>query len=147
MLLAAALTAAVGVAGCTGGEGTDTPTGGGKTSTTSEPEESAQALPPGVVAATSVPTKVPNKPALRRNVTVSKCAAVSGGWAASGVAKNGGDSPTTYTITVFFTTKNATVIGTGSTKVTVDAGASKTWAVSKKMHAADPTLCVLRGVA
>jgi len=45
-------------------------------------------------------------------------------------------STVTYTITVFFTSAQATVIGTGSTKVVVKAGGKAAWDVSATFTAA-----------
>jgi hypothetical protein len=106
----------------------------------------APALPSGVTAATAVPTKVANKAALRKNVTLSTCKTVSGGWGASGTARNPLHRPATYSITVFFTTTHATVIGNAATRVHLKAEATKKWSVSTRLHTPSSTLCVLRGV-
>jgi hypothetical protein len=107
---------------------------------------SAPGLPPGVVNATSLPVSPPNSPALRSNVSVSSCAATTGGWGASGTATNPGTASADYTITVFFTTVNATVIGSAQTHVTVKAGGKESWSASATFTAPAKTLCVLRGV-
>jgi hypothetical protein len=54
--------------------------------------------------------------------------------------------PVKYTVTVFFTTDHATVIGAGATTLTLLPKTIKYWSVVAKFHAANPTLCVLRGV-
>jgi hypothetical protein len=106
----------------------------------------APGLPAGVVNATSLPASPPNSPALRANVTMSSCAATAGGWGAGGTALNAGKTAADYTITVFFTTDHATVIGSAQTHVTVPPGAKQNWQVSSKFTAPAKTLCVLRGV-
>ena len=42
----------------------------------------------------------------------NSCNAVEGGWAATGVITNPGPKKGSYTVTVYFTTPTATVIGT-----------------------------------
>jgi hypothetical protein len=103
-------------------------------------------LPPGVTGATSLPSNIPNIVTLRKNVQVSSCAAVAGGWAATGTATDPGAAAAEYTITVFFTTTGATVIDAAQTKVSLTAGQSRTWKISEQFHAAPTMLCVLRGV-
>jgi hypothetical protein len=107
----------------------------------------AGVLPADVVAATAVPTAVPNNPASRKNVAISACAATKGGWKATGSADNPSGTKLTYTITVFFTSDAATVLGTGQTKVTVQPHSDQQWTVAAKFRPAPQTLCVLRGVA
>lgn len=106
----------------------------------------APGLPPGVSPATDVPTSVPNDPSARSAVSVAECAAVDGGWRASGTAAGSGDARRTYEITVFFTTSTATVLATGSTIVDVPAGGSADWTISESFTAPAGTLCVLTGV-
>ena len=103
-------------------------------------------LPEGVQQATDVPTEVPNTPALRRNVTVSTCEKVDGGWKAEGSAMNDTDDPVDLTVTIFFTSDRGTVLGTGDTKVSVKPKSSADWAVTSKLTPTEKTLCVLRGV-
>jgi hypothetical protein len=130
--------AAAGLAGCTGSNH--------RTAAGATPHPSSSlGLPPGVVGATAVPTAVPNTPALRKNVTLSSCAAADKGWQATGTASTG-DKAADYTITVFFTTSRGTVIGTGQTKVTVKPGTNPTWKVDGAFNPAPDTRCVLRGV-
>jgi hypothetical protein len=104
-------------------------------------------LPTGVANASAVPTDVANSVRLRRNVQLTSCAKTTGGWQAAGVATNPAANPTDYTITVFFTTASATVIGTGATQVHVENGVSEPWTVTGNFTPAPSTLCVLRGVA
>ncbi len=134
------------ISGCTGGKSHPTGSSAPASRSSSRASSAGAALPSGVVGATAVPTAVPNKPALRTKVAINACAAAAGGWAASGTARNPGKTSTTYRITVFFTTKNATVIGTAATKVHVPSGATRRWRADAKFTAANPTQCVLRGV-
>lgn len=145
-LLAAGLAfaAALTLTGCTGGSAPSA--SADRTSNGAPTTPSGAALPDGVVGATAVPTGVPNNPGLRGNVTMSSCAARSGGWGASGTVHNPDAQAARYRITVFFTTDHATVIGFAATTVSLAAKETKTWSVSATMHAATPTLCVLRGV-
>jgi hypothetical protein len=148
VVAAALLTAVVVVAGCTH---SSKPTA--RSSTSAKPSKpstdataAAPGLPPGVKGATSIPVSVSNSPALRRNVDMSTCKAVEGGWSAAGTATNPGSKQVDYTITVFFTTTSATVIDTVQTHVAVKPGGKQTWTASKKFTAPPETLCVLRGV-
>ena len=104
------------------------------------------ALPSGVPQAGAVPTKVPNDPALRQNVSVTDCSKTAKGWKAAGKATNPTDKPLDYTLTVFFTSDKATVLNTADTTVKVDPGKSANWTVQKDFPTTPKTLCVLRGV-
>jgi hypothetical protein len=122
----------------------------GSSSHSSKPSSksgSATGLPSGVTGATSVPASPPNVAKLRTNVTMNACKATSGGWAASGDARNPGTNSVDYNVSVFFTTAAATVIGSGSAKVSVQPGGTEKWTVTGKFHPAAKTLCVLVGVA
>lgn len=77
---------------------------------------------------------------------MASCTRAPEGWRATGTARNPGDAPVDYTITVFFTTENATVIGTGKTRVALGPGRKETWHVEDAFKAPASTLCVLRGV-
>jgi hypothetical protein len=103
-------------------------------------------LPSGVKGAISLPTSPPNRPTLRRNVSMSTCKATKGGWTAGGSVTNPRSEPAEYTITVFFTTTAATVVGSAQTRLVVEPGAEETWTAGKKFTAPRKTLCVLRGV-
>jgi hypothetical protein len=83
---------------------------------------------------------------LRQNVTLSACHSTAHGWAATGTAHNPTAKPVKYTITVFFTTAAATVIGTGVAHLKVEPGRTADWAVSPRLRGPANTLCVLRGV-
>lgn len=138
---AVVLAAAMALAGCVA-DTTPPP----QTPTPSETETTVNGLPDGVEQDTDVPTDVPNTPELRADVEMTGCDAADGGWSASGTAKNSGDAGRTYTITVFFTTDGGTVLGTGDTEVTIEAGESADWEVVAELTPAPTTLCVLRGV-
>jgi hypothetical protein len=145
--LAVVLTAAVvAITGCSsdpGGSGTAAPP-------THAPSpgavKAAPGLPKGVNQVVKVPTQVPNEPQLRHDVAITVCDAAASGWHAAGTATNTGKKVRDYTITVFFTTKHATVIGTGRTKVSVDPGSRETWSITDDFTAPEGTQCVLRGV-
>ena len=77
---------------------------------------------------------------------ITKCAAVDGGWSASGTAKNPGTADATYAITIFFTDAHATVQDFATASVTVKPGQTRDWTAAKKFAAATPTNCVFRGV-
>jgi hypothetical protein len=96
--------------------------------------------------ATAVPSEVANDIDLRKNVQLTSCKRIAGGWGASGTAANPGTKPVDYTITIFFTTAKATVVSTGATHITVDPGDTQHWTVNKKFAANPKMLCVLRGV-
>ena len=106
----------------------------------------AAGLPAGVTQA-AAPTNVPNKPAARKNVTLTSCAKTTDGWSAGGTATNSQTSSRTFTITVFFVTTGGTVIGHADTQATVAAGSKSDWSAKSTFTPADTTLCVLRGVA
>jgi hypothetical protein len=150
LALAAAvvLTSATALTGCTSGgdEHGTTPRPSAPSSSHAPTSSPANALPAGVTGATAVPAKVPNKPALRKDVVLSSCASAGRSWRASGTVRNPGSRDRRYTITVFFTSSTATVIGTGAAKVRVPSGAQRSWKVVGKFRAPNPTLCVLRGV-
>lgn len=103
-------------------------------------------LPKGVMGATDVPQDVANDPDLRDDVTVASCRRTPNGWRATGTARNPGQAPIDYAITVFFTTESATVIGTGTTRVAVGPGRKEAWRVEDAFEAPASTLCALRGV-
>jgi hypothetical protein len=142
---AASLAIVLAAAGCTGSSTSDPspPARSGSPVTSAEP---APGLPSGVKGATSLPTSPPNRTALRRNVSMNTCQATKDGWTAGGRATNPGSKTADYTITVFFTTTAATVVGSAQTRVRVTPGAEESWTAGKKFTAPGKTLCVLRGV-
>jgi hypothetical protein len=148
-LAAAAVVISTGfVAGCTSsGSRVERPTSRPSTGVASTHAKAAGALPAGVVGATKVPASVPNSSRLRADVVLSSCSARSGGWSAGGRVRNSSRTRMQhYEITVFFTTDEATVIGTGATTVAVPPARSRPWSLSARFHAPTRTLCVLRGV-
>jgi cytoskeletal protein RodZ len=98
------------------------------------------------VSTTTVPANVPNQDAVRKNVILKNCASSSGGWSAGGVVNNPSASPTTYKITIFFTSTGATDLASGSTSVPLNAHGSALWSVKATFAAPSQVLCVLRGV-
>jgi len=150
--LTAALLVSLTAAGCTSsghpaGNSTSHPADRSSAASASASQApSAKALPPGVVGATRVPTKVANKPALRADVRLASCSPRAHGWRASGTVHNPHSAARSYKITVFFTADNATVIGFAATTVHVVGRGSRPWTASATFHAPKPTLCVLRGV-
>ncbi len=79
-------------------------------------------------------------------MVLDKCAAVAGGWGASGTAANPGTSSVTYEITIFFTDSGSTVINDAQTRVTVAAGKTEKWSANAKFKPPSEVNCVLRGV-
>jgi hypothetical protein len=137
------------VAACSSGgssAGTSKDSSAGASQGSSAGQAKGVALPKGVTNAAGVPTKVANIAKLRNQVQLTSCHQAPGGWMASGTATNPAGTAADYTIAVFFTTKSATVIGTGSTRVRVPGKAHQQWAVTKRFTAAPSTVCVLRGV-
>jgi hypothetical protein len=78
-------------------------------------------------------------------VAITSCTSTSNGWRAQGTAKGANGRAATYTITIFFTTAQATVQAYGSAKVVVGAGTSGTWSVAKAFRADPNTRCLIRG--
>lgn len=101
------------------------------------------------VTGTAVPgTTIPNNVNLRKNVTMSSCGAVTGGWAAGGIAVSAGGKTTTYTITIYFVTSPGdTVQASGVTQVTADPGRTADWQVVAHFSVKSGIQCVLRGVS
>ncbi|WP_431220635.1 hypothetical protein [Leifsonia xyli] len=114
--------------------------------TSSSPASPSRGATASIRPDANVPTDVPNTPALRADVQVTACKAAGNGWMASGTAKNPGDADRSYTITIFFTSDKATVLGTGDTSVKVPAGKSTKWEVRADLTPAHGMRCVLRGV-
>jgi putative hemolysin len=133
--LSAALVAGTGLAACSNSSGPSlTPT----TTTTTAPYTSKDTI---------VPMSVPNQPNVRKDVRLLNCAQSSGGWSAGGAVANTRGKSATYTITVFFTSAQATDLAYATTKVTVDNGKNALWSAKATFAAPAGTLCVLRGVA
>jgi hypothetical protein len=97
--------------------------------------------------AVRIPASVANDPKVRKSVSLSECAPVTGGYHAAGRAANPGTAPVTYAVTVFFTTESATTLNYAETTVKVAPGESAVWSVSKNFAGPKSMRCVLRGVA
>ena len=130
------------------------------TSTTKEPDASVTPTPTTqrsgksstthaapAITPQSLPSSVANSILKRKNVVITSCSATDRGWQAKGVAINKSTSPATYTITVFFTTSQATAVAWAYTHVTVEPGVTSPWTATATFNPADNMLCVLRGVA
>jgi hypothetical protein len=100
-------------------------------------------------AITPAPTADPiaNDPKARPSVSMKNCAATGSGWSAGGTVTNSKDKQATFTIVVSFTSKQSTVLARGQTKVTVKAGATKSWKTDANFAKTKGTQCVLRGVS
>jgi hypothetical protein len=101
------------------------------------PAITAQPLPTGSIA---------NDIDKRKAIAITACAAISGGWSASGTATNDSLVTATYAITIFFTTAQATVLDYATTTVKVAAGKSQKWSAAALFTAPKGMRCVLRGV-
>ena len=144
----AAALAAIGLAvsaaaGCTSGSSNHSAS---TQPSTAQPSGKTSSSGSSVAGATAVPTRVANNVKSRKNVQLSSCTKVAGGWGAGGTAANPGTKAAAYTITVFFTTTSATVVGIGKTQVRVAPGGTQDWTVTGKFKAPAKMLCVLRGV-
>ena len=140
---AAVLTTAA-LTGCSSSSGTGSPSSSAAGS--SSAVASASAVAPVTQATLPAASAIVNDVAKRKAIVVSKCAATSGGWLASGTAANSGTSAATYAITIFFTNAHATVEDYATASVTVKPGQTQDWSASKQFSASTPTNCVLRGV-
>jgi hypothetical protein len=150
-VLAAVGLAAGGLAGCTSSDSSrdssaPKPASSSPVPTSPDGEQPPSSTGANATGATAVPTEVANDVELRKNVQLSSCKRIAGGWGASGTAANPGTKPADYTITIFFTTAKATVVATGATHITVDPDDTQKWTVHQKFVADPKTLCVLRGV-
>ncbi|HVX08983.1 hypothetical protein [Humibacter sp.] len=137
-IAAALMVAGVALAGCTAAAPNAAKTHSAAATT-------VPGLPSGVTQATALPTDIPNDSKTRADVKLVACTSTGDGWKASGTVSNGGKSPATTVITVFFTTDKATVVGAAQTRVTVKAGDKRNWTAEKTFTAPSKTLCVLRG--
>ena len=94
-----------------------------------------------------VPLTVPNSVRARQAVRLTACTATGTGGHASGTVIAPGTRAAAYTITVFFTTRQATVIGYGTAKVRAVPGKTIPWAVGTHFKAPPGMRCVLRGAS
>lgn len=124
--------------GCTSGKQSPGPPSG------PAPTVAATTLP---VATPTVPGPIANNVQFRKDVSLTACAAVTGGWSARGTAVAPGTKPATYKITVFFVTDPGdTVEGSALTTVSVPAGKSVSWVATGHFQPTATMQCVLRGV-
>lgn len=111
------------------------------------PTTTAQSSASTVPVQHPLPSTVPNNLTLRKNVTITACHAIAGGWAATGTAANPGTSPGNYQITVFFTTPRATVLDYATVAVVVQPGKTAQWTAEQRFATVPGMICVLRGVS
>lgn len=98
-------------------------------------------------AVNPLPTRIANQPDVRKNVVQTKCAAVPGGWSASGTATNPGKKDVTYKIVVHFTTTKATTLDYAQVLVPVKPGKTVPWTAKKQFHAQKKMLCPMPGIS
>jgi hypothetical protein len=110
----------------------------------SPPARAARDVRAGARAA-RIPLTVPNQVPARRAVTLAGCTATPAGGLATGIIT--ATRTGTYAITVFFTTRGATVIGYAATTVHATPGKATRWQASGHFTAPAGMRCVLRGVA
>jgi hypothetical protein len=132
--------AAVTLAGCSKSHDQASPSSSAGAST------AATAASPVTQDTLPAASAIVNDVAKRKSVVITKCAAATGGWSASGTANNTGTADATYAITIFFTNAHSTVEDYATTSVTVKAGQTQNWSTTKQFAATTPTNCVLRGV-
>ena len=157
-----AVSCAVLIAGCTSaGTATPTPSPGGSTPSVTTPAVASNPKPTvttptskaagSATSATSAgsipkPASIANDVTKRKDVELSSCAPGGGGWVAKGKVTNSGDATKDYVITVFFTTQQATVLGSATTKVSAKARTSASWQAVGHFKGTNAMTCVLRGV-
>ncbi len=106
----------------------------------------SSAAPTALPTQASLPPLAKNDVTARKQITQTGCAAVPGGWAATGTAKNPGSSPVTYKITIYFTTTSATTLNYAVTSVTVPPGQTAKWTARKRFKAQQQMLCPMPSV-
>ena len=152
----AAAAAAVIAGGCAAqdnGSGTPRLPGGGASSLSRAAAGSLRSSRPARAArdvraaapAARIPLAVPNSVAARKAVTLTGCTATSAGGLAAGTVTAA--RAATYTVTVFFTTRGATVVGYATARVHAAPGKAIPWRASGHFSAPHGMSCVLRGVA
>ena len=94
-----------------------------------------------------IPTRVPDDVSIRHDVNLINCTPAKGGWSAGGTVKNSLRRRTTYLITVFFTSTQATDLAYSTSSVQLKAGQAKLWSTNATFPAPAQVLCILRGVA
>jgi hypothetical protein len=149
----AAVAAAVIAGGCAaqhGAGGTSRPAGGANApahAVAGVAGGDAVARDARAAAAVRIPLNVPNSVTARRGVTLTDCAATRAGGHAAGTVTDPGKSAATYTITVFYTTSQATVIGYAAATVHAAPGKATPWQATGHFSAPHGMRCVLRGVS
>ena len=116
------------------------------TSSTTTTTTTNSTTKPTVTTKPAVDSKVPNQTNARKNVDLINCAATANGWSAGGTVVNPSSQPTTYAISVNFTSSGEFALANASTSVTVPAGKTRLWSVNAAFNAPILVLCVLRGV-
>ena len=119
--------------------------GGTRTTAPEGGATSKSALPGG--AAGVIPASVPDQDRVRPDVDLINCTPTEGGWSAGGTVKNSLHHATTYLITVFFTSAQATDLAAATTSVHLLVGQAKLWSTQASFPAPAQVLCLLRGVA
>ena len=141
--------ALIATAGCGGGQA-PSPAGAARPAASSPAGGASSRTAGGTEAATPavrrIPLTVPNQAQARKAVTLSSCAGTKAGGHAAGTIAAPGTSAATFTITVFFTTRQATVLGYAATTVRAAPGQATPWKVSGHFTAPPGLRCVLRGV-
>jgi len=151
----AAVAAAVIAGGCAAQHdtgGTPHPPGGGASLPSQTTADSLRGSAPARAArdaqaaakAAPVPLTVPNSVTARKAVTLTGCTATGVGGLAAGTVT--ATRAATYTITVFFTTRGATVTGYATARVHAAPGKATPWQASGHFSAPRGMRCVLRGV-
>lgn len=132
--------AAATLTGCSGhGEHGNTVRGAAVISSASPGQADVKAAP--------LPSKIPNRPGVRKDVVQTGCTAIPGGWAAQGTATNPGAKPVTYKIIVFFTTTKATTLDYAQTLVPVKPGKTVPWKAAKRFRTQGRMLCPMPGIS
>ena len=146
---AGAMAAALIAAGC-GGSQAAGPAGGARPAAGSPagtaPSRAVGGTRAAAPAVRRIPLIVPNQARARRAVTLASCGGTKTGGHAAGTITAPGTSAATYTITVFFTTRQATVLGYAATTVRAAPGQATPWNVTGHFTAPRGLRCVLRGV-
>jgi hypothetical protein len=141
--VAAALIAAT---GCGGGQAPSPARPAASSPAASAPSRTAGGTEAAAPAVRRIPLTVPNQAQARKAVTLASCAGTKAGGHAAGTIAAPGTSAATFTITVFFTTRQATVLGYAATTVRAAPGQATPWKVSGHFTAPPGLRCVLRGV-
>lgn len=90
---------------------------------------------------------IADNPDLREIVLQTGCAAVDGGWAATGTAENPGTGDVTYRVVVIFTDAQSRGVTSSTVDVPVAAGETADWTAAAEFSPPSGTQCVLAGVA